>query len=389
MKILFVATVDPAGKSGHNIATREVIEALLEDSEIELSLIYPKPSNQVGSVDSYTNNAKKLTWLKPKHYGNLCYNIRLQFEMIGAFISSVRYERPDLIITRLGNSITLPLMVAIYRIPYYVLIRGLSNRDFEAHLKLPGAMLLWHAIMWLNCRVARQVIVAYEEIFNEALKYRSKRQQPPLLFTNAVNPALFPLAGIKEARGSVSLPFKADDFIIGFVGSIKKRHGLDILLIAVKELLPLITNLRVMIVGEGPELDNLKDMVKSEGLEEIVNFSGFVPHEKVSLYNSAADILYGVIDPQEVENPIKCYEYLASARPIITSVKQEFDFVSEMQFGVTVSSLEVSEVRHAINYLYKLGPNTRQQIGLRARDYVLTNHTWHHLVDLIKNDYQN
>ena len=69
---------------------------------------------------------------------------------------------------------------------------------------------------------------------------------------------------------------------IGFVGSLEKRKGIEWLIRAVPELKLKIQNekLKIIIVGEGKEKENLKKLTKKLKIENQVEFKGFV--EKIS-----------------------------------------------------------------------------------------------------------
>lgn len=383
MNILFVATdVDPSGKSGANIATNEVISAILKRQDYQLSIICPYPTDN-NYREKIINRVKSHYFLYSKKK-SIWWNLKIQYQFIFAFLLVIRKERPQLIITRMGNCLTLPILASLYKIPYYVLIRGLGHREIKKRFKIPNLNFLWKIVAKTNYRAARLVIVAYEEIKQELLYYRRSDQAEPIIFTNAVCPDYFPLINKLNARSEINIPISDEDFVIGFVGSMKERHRIEYLINSVHEVSKEIGNLKVLLVGDGPIFDRMKMLVKDRNMDNSVIFTGFIQHELVCHYMAASDILYGVLDPSEYENPIKCYEYLASARPIITSVKKEFNFVKEYNFGITINSLTVQEISEAIKRLYFLSEDERVSMGLRARNYVLAYHTWDHLIELIQ-----
>jgi len=388
MKVLLIATVDPSGKSGHNIATKEIISALIRNDQVDLSLICPYPENN-SYIDHVAANLNRVFYLSSKKQFSFWWNFKIQLQMINAIRSILKKEKPDLVITRIGNCLTLPFLISFYKLPYYVLVRGVGSREIKNLSSFPGLQYFWKLVLLLNCRVARQVLVAYEEVKEEVQRYRKPDQPEPVIFPNAVSAALFPLVNRLEARGKIDLALKDCDFVIGYAGSIKKRHGLKYLIVALDDLKSEINNVKAVIVGDGPELENLKKEVNAKGLDDSIIFTGFVEHEHVHLYMAASDILYGVLDPEEVENPIKCYEYLASARPVITSQKEEFEFIAKYGFGEVINSLDYTEITEAIKRLYYLDQSDRCHMGIKGREYVLKNHTWDKLIDYILSDYIN
>ena len=96
-------------------------------------------------------------------------------------------------------------------------------------------------------------------------------------------------------------------FRVGLDGSeIRKRHGFTnekIVIhvgrvsyeknigVTIRSVKYLPDNVRLMIVGKGPAFQDMKDLVKKEGLEGRVIFTGFVPDDELALYYSASDVV--------------------------------------------------------------------------------------------------
>ena len=120
----------------------------------------------------------------------------------------------------------------------------------------------------------------------------------------------------------------------------------------------------------------LEDFVREEGLGESVIFAGSISPVDVPWYMAACNVLYGVVHPEIPSNPIKCYEYLACERPIITTVTKAFEFVVEHELGAAISQLDERDVARALEQLYSAGDQQLAAMGKRGRDYVLANHTW-------------
>jgi 1,2-diacylglycerol 3-alpha-glucosyltransferase len=79
-----------------------------------------------------------------------------------------------------------------------------------------------------------------------------------------------------------------DEKVVIHVGRVSFEKNIGIPIKAVKHLPD---NVKLMIVGKGPAFQEMKDLVKSEGLENRVIFTGFVPDDELALYYSAADVV--------------------------------------------------------------------------------------------------
>lgn len=82
---------------------------------------------------------------------------------------------------------------------------------------------------------------------------------------------------------------KRNEFRIIFSGRLVKDKGVDYLLRAIPIVLEKCPQAQFIIVGDGPEENNLKNLAVSLGVADKVNFLGFVSYEKMpSILNSAS-----------------------------------------------------------------------------------------------------
>jgi len=79
-----------------------------------------------------------------------------------------------------------------------------------------------------------------------------------------------------------------DERIVIHVGRISYEKNIGV---AIRSMKYLPDDVKLMVVGKGPALQDMKDLVKSEGLENKVVFTGFVSDEELALYYSASDVV--------------------------------------------------------------------------------------------------
>lgn len=80
------------------------------------------------------------------------------------------------------------------------------------------------------------------------------------------------------------------DFCIIFVGRMAKEKNVDLLLSAQQKINEKDKNVKLIMVGDGPDLDEYKETCKKLGIEKNVIFAGKVPWEDVPKYYRLADI---------------------------------------------------------------------------------------------------
>lgn len=107
--------------------------------------------------------------------------------------------------------------------------------------------------------------------------------------------------------------------VVGFVGSMKAWHGVQDLLTAFAQIRHAHPDARLMMVGDGPELEPLSRRLADEGLSDVVTLLGPVAHAAVpsilagfavavAPYAAAADFYF---------SPLKVVEYLAAGVPVV------------------------------------------------------------------------
>jgi len=97
-------------------------------------------------------------------------------------------------------------------------------------------------------------------------------------------------------------------FVIRGFAAFKKESDLD--------------NLRMVVVGEGSDKQNLQRLVRQMGLSDSVIFTGKVEHNKIPEYLSVFDVGISHLPNKvvfEVSSPLKLMEYLSCGLPVLAS----------------------------------------------------------------------
>ena len=81
-----------------------------------------------------------------------------------------------------------------------------------------------------------------------------------------------------------------DDFAIVFVGRISKEKNITFLLESQKEIVKKNDSIKLIIIGDGPDIDEYKKYVQKQKLSDNVIFTGKVPWDEVPCYYQLADV---------------------------------------------------------------------------------------------------
>ncbi|MFT7240970.1 MAG: glycosyltransferase involved in cell wall biosynthesis [Cryomorphaceae bacterium] len=193
-----------------------------------------------------------------------------------------------------------------------------------------------------------------------------------IVVSNCVNPAETnhgseDVAAIREAY---QLSGKT---VIGFVGSIFPYHGVDLLIDAFAQL-DNSAEARLLIVGDGEALPELKAKVRSLGILDRCIFTGSVPHREVYPLIETMDICV-MPDSNWYGSPVKIFEYGLMKKPVIApDLGPLRDVMTDGENGLLVipNSKALKEALQQLVTNFAL----REKIAIAWHEKVLLEYTW-------------
>lgn len=172
-----------------------------------------------------------------------------------------------------------------------------------------------------------------------------------------------------------------DALVIGFVGSIFPYHGVDRLIRAFHSVAEKHENARLLIVGDGQILPELKAMAISLGLESRVIFTGKVAPRLVYTYIALMQICV-VPDAGWYMSPIKAFEYGIMGKAILAADTVPMrDVMMNEKHGLLVEASEEA-LRDGLLRL-SADADLREQIASNFQSKVAREHTWRAMANRI------
>lgn len=110
-------------------------------------------------------------------------------------------------------------------------------------------------------------------------------------------------------------------FVVGFSGSLKAWHGLEILLPAFRALRERLPSAHLLVAGEGPLRAWVEGYSAGADLADAVTLTGWVRHDDLPGLIARMDVATAPYPALEGHyfSPLKLYEYLAVGRPVVAS----------------------------------------------------------------------
>ena len=204
------------------------------------------------------------------------------------------------------------------------------------------------------------------------------------------------LEGYREAKGRVQVinngvnaerfreglmpthPAPAATFTVGFVGTLKPWHGLPVLIEAFTRFHQRHPDSRLLIVGDGPQREQLEAQIEAQGLVQAVQLTGAVDPGAIPGLLASMDV--GVAPYPSGEgfyfSPLKVFEYMAAGLPVAASrIGQLAELIDHQVNGLLCAPGDASELAETLADL-KEDSGLRVRLGRAARALVMREHTW-------------
>jgi glycosyltransferase involved in cell wall biosynthesis len=224
------------------------------------------------------------------------------------------------------------------------------------------------------CFGAADVVLATNESYRQVARTRGrKRAEQVFVVRNGPDLSRFspqpPDAALKRGR----------PLLITYVGVMAPQDGVDHALRALALLGERRDDWHAIFAGEGDARPELSRLARELGLEERVEFVGWLEDEQIVRLLSTADVCLAP-EPQtplnDVSTMVKIAEYMAMARPVVAYELRESRFAAG-DAAIYAEPNEVSSYAACIEELLD-DPERRAEMGRFGRERVAQELSWEH-----------
>jgi len=169
-------------------------------------------------------------------------------------------------------------------------------------------------------------------------------------------------------------------FTLGFVGSFYAYEGLDVLLRAMPNIVAAIPQTQLLLVGGGPQEQDLRALSNHLSLDSVVHFTGPIPHDQISRYYSVVDVMvYPRIARRltELVTPLKPLEAMALGKLVVASnVGGHRELISDGKNGYLFAPGSNQALAQCLTRLLDQDSGHWQTVVSSGRSYVEHERNW-------------
>ena len=180
--------------------------------------------------------------------------------------------------------------------------------------------------------------------------------------------------------------------VIGYIGSFYAYEGLDILIRALPRILDTMPDVRLLLVGGGPQDGPLRSLAEELGLRDKVVFTGRVPHADIQSYYELVDLLAyprKSIRLTELVTPLKPLEAMAMRKLLVASdIGGHRELIDHGRTGMLFKAGDPADL--AAKAVGLLGaPHRWTSMQDAGRDFVTAERNWVRSVARYRGIYQS
>lgn len=400
MKVLHVLESSVPDTGGYTIRARAIIEHQRRiglDPVVVTSPLFPSKhyrdrTEVIDGIRHHRTNyiaAPSTVRFKPAaHF----YRLLMMYRYRQALLRIVAQEKPDIIHAHSSYSNAHAAFPAAkkYNLPLVYEVRTLWGESAVVEDGLRTDSWKYHLVWKLELDAMRRAdaVIPIASGIKDELIRRGVDGVKMTVVPNGVDSNRF----VATARDEALLQKHglAGKFVIGFIGSMRRLEGLSTLVEAYAKCRELRDDIRVVIVGDGPDKPDLEKLALRLGVADIV-FAGNVAHQDVALWYSVMDALaYPRIRAtiNERVTPLKPLEAMALGKVCIGSdVGGLIELIRDGDTGVIFPSGDSDALAQR---LMALADDRAQldRLGLSANAYVKRERDWSQIIPRTRELYE-
>jgi glycosyltransferase involved in cell wall biosynthesis len=303
-------------------------------------------------------------------------------DSVSAVLALVRELRPAVLhpASDFRNALVALEVGEVAGIPVVYEVRGFPEERLRP---VPGSR------AWADRSVARRElerrsltdcdrIVTLAEVMKRHIQSKGIDGEKITVIPNGVDADAFaPRTSDRDLARQHGIP--AGVTVLGYVSSFKRYERIERIVETTADLLSRGYPVAALLVGDGEERLNISERARELGVADSVIFTGRVDHECIADYYALIDLFICPRGPEatsELVTPLKPFEAMAMARPVIVSDTPALrEIVADGETGRTFRADDRQELVEVCRQLIDR-PEEADRLGAAGRAWVLAERSW-------------
>lgn len=187
--------------------------------------------------------------------------------------------------------------------------------------------------------------------------------------TARFNPSLFSRGELRQSHGLDA------DVVCGYVGAFVYWHGVSDFVRLAAHRIRENPRLKLLLVGDGVELESVRQLVAEQGLSDRILLPGRVPHARIPEWIACMD--FAVLpNSNEYGSPMKLFELMAME---VAVVAPDYEPIAEViDDGKTGWLFRKGDLDQCVASMLELSlkPEALEVAGKAARQYIIEQRQW-------------
>lgn len=182
------------------------------------------------------------------------------------------------------------------------------------------------------CNTVEQVVVPTEKVKELLVNYSVNKDIsiiPTGVELRKFNPDLYSKEDVLRLKQEIGI--REDEKVLLYVGRISREKNIAEIIEVMPEYLSTRKNVKFLIIGGGPDMERLKQMVGELGLQERILFTGPKPWDTIGLYYQLGDVF--VSASQSETQGLTYIEAMAAGLPVVAKKDKCLDEILEPGFN--------------------------------------------------------
>ncbi len=371
MKILYLAFIDLSVENADTIHPLEICENLTKLGHEILMFTPSCKTRTLPNIRIVRTGMFKIPLLK----GFLHHLLLLPLLFFFCF-----RKKADLIYSRyhpMEILATYPIK-KLFNIKYILEVNGAMKEEIKIRGEPEWKMGIYSALEGRLFKLADKIITVTENLRDYLVKEYNLPAPKIEVIPNGTNVEMFHPMDKERCRERVDISLQS--IVLCFVGSLRPWHGVENTIEMLPELIKHISNVKLLIVGDGPLMKNLKKRVTALSLDERVVFTGKIKREKVPFYINSADVCLAPFNLERNRitglSPMKIFDYMACAKPIITTdVGGLGELIEKYNVGLVVPPEDLKRLTE-VTILLINNKELQKKLGKNGRTTAVREFSW-------------